>query len=212
MSICKKENTKRKTEIKIKERETEKESERKKSEIPWRRARGSTERRTPNTDLRSPFSDLWFMMKGDQANDNDDNELAAATTWLFVGKWFIGFDFGLCIGDFFFFLINTSVLCVWFAEFCVWFAFVLGFDLSASDDATWCQAPATWWVDWIQFLTLYFFFFLVENGLAVSELPIMGSPWAWLAMDGLGFVIYVFFFSYFSSNFFWVFFFFFAWK
>ena len=34
MSICKKENTKRKTEIKIKERETEKESERKKSEIP----------------------------------------------------------------------------------------------------------------------------------------------------------------------------------
>ena len=34
MSICKKENTERKTEIKIKERETEKESERKKSEIP----------------------------------------------------------------------------------------------------------------------------------------------------------------------------------
>ena len=37
---------------------------------------------------------------------------------------------------FFFFLINTSVLCVWFAEFCVWFAFVLGFDLFASDDVT----------------------------------------------------------------------------
>ena len=34
MSICKKENTERKTEIKIKERETEKESERKKSKIP----------------------------------------------------------------------------------------------------------------------------------------------------------------------------------
>ena len=34
MLICKKENTERKTEIKIKERETEKESERKKSEIP----------------------------------------------------------------------------------------------------------------------------------------------------------------------------------
>ena len=47
-----------------------------------------------------------------------------------MDKWFTGFDFGLCIGDFFFFfLINTSVLCVWFA-------FVLGFDLSASDDAT----------------------------------------------------------------------------
>ena len=33
------------------------------------------------------------------------------------------------LGIFFFFLINTSVLCVWFA-------FVLGFDLFASDDAT----------------------------------------------------------------------------
>ena len=50
-----------------------------------------------------------------------------------MGKWFTGFDFGLCIGDFFFFfLINTSVLCVWLVEFCVWFAFVLGIDLSAS--------------------------------------------------------------------------------
>ena len=49
--------------------------------------------------------------------------------------WVTGFGFGLCIGDFFF--INTSMLCVWFAEFCVWFAFVLGFDLFASDDLTW---------------------------------------------------------------------------
>ena len=40
------------------------------------------------------------------------------------------------LGIFFFFLINTSVLYVWFAKFCVWFSFVLGFDLSASDDAT----------------------------------------------------------------------------
>ena len=69
-------------------------------------------------------------MRGDQANDDDDDELAAATTavtWPSMGKWFTGFDFGLCIGDFF--LINTSMLCVWFA-------FILGFDLSASDDAT----------------------------------------------------------------------------
>ena len=42
----------------------------------------------------------------------------------------------VCVLGIFFFLINTSVLCVWFAEFCVWFAFVLGFDLFASDDAT----------------------------------------------------------------------------
>ena len=49
--------------------------------------------------------------------------------------WVTRFGFGLCIGDFFF-LINTSVLCVWFVKFCVWFAFVLGFDLFASDDVT----------------------------------------------------------------------------
>ena len=38
----------------------------------------------------------------------------------------------------------------------------------------------------------------------------MGSPWAWLAMDGLGFVIYIYIYIYisdFSSNFFWFFFF-----
>ena len=38
---------------------------------------------------------------------------------------------------------------------------------------------------------------MVENGLAVSELPIMGSPWAWLAMDGLGFVIYIYIYIFF---------------
>ena len=120
------------SEIKIKEREIEKESERKKSKIPWRRVWGSTERRTSSIGAeaeRSTFSDLRSAMRGDQANDDDDDELAAAMTaamWPSVGKWFTGFYFGLCIGDFFF-LINTSVLCVWFAEFCVWFAFVLGF-------------------------------------------------------------------------------------
>ena len=38
----------------------------------------------------------------------------------------------------------------------------------------------------------------------VSELLVMGSPWAWLAMDGLGFVIYVyiFFFNFFLGFFF----------
>ena len=29
----------------------------------------------------------------------------------------------------------------------------------------------------------------------MSELPVMGSPWAWLAMDGLGFVIYIYIFQ-----------------
>ena len=50
-----------------------------------------------------------------------------------MGKWFTGFDFGLCIGDFFFFLINTSVLCVWFASvFACLVCFCIGIDLSAS--------------------------------------------------------------------------------
>ena len=99
------------SEIKIKERETEKESERKKSEIPWQRAGGSTERRTPSIGAeaeRSVFSDLRSAMRGDQANDNDDDELAAATTvatWPSMGKWFTGFDFGLCIGNFFYFFL-----------------------------------------------------------------------------------------------------------
>ena len=138
------------SEIKIKEWETEKESERKKSEIPWWRAGGSTERRTPSTGAeaeRSAISDLQFAMRGDQANNDDDDELATAT-WPFVGKWFIGFDFGLCIGDFFFFFVDKHLcaLCLVCWVLCLVF-FVLGFDLSASDDATWCQAPATWWVD-----------------------------------------------------------------
>ena len=34
----------------------------------------------PNTDLRSPFSDLRSTMRGDQANDDDDDDLTAATT------------------------------------------------------------------------------------------------------------------------------------
>ena len=94
---------------------------------------------------------------------------------------------------FFFFLINTSVLCVWFAEFYIWFAFVLGFDLSASDDATWWDSARRQRLDGLIGFNFWLsvFFWLRIRGLAVSELPIMGSPWAWLAMDGLGFVIYI---------------------
>ena len=46
----------------------------------------------------------------------------------------------------------------------------------------------------------------------VSELPVMGSPWAWLAMDGLGFVIYVYFFFQILVQIFFGFFFFFCLK
>ena len=78
-------------------------------------------------------------------------------------SWVTGFGFGLCIGDFFFFLINTSVLCVWFAEFCVWFAFVLGFDLSASDDATWWDSTRRQRRDGFNFWFSVFFFFGWES-------------------------------------------------
>ena len=45
----------------------------------------------------------------------------------------------------------------------------------------------------------------------MSELPVMGSPWA--SIGPLGFVfVFFFFFSDFSSNFFWGFFFFFGLK
>ena len=86
------------------------------------------------------------------------------------------------LGIFFFFLINTYVLCVWFG-------FVLGFDLSTSDDTTW----------WVQFLIIcifFFFFWLRIRGLAVSELPVMGSPWAWLAWAWFCF-IYIYIYIYF---------------
>ena len=59
-------------------------------------------------------------MKGDRASDDDDGDVTV--------RGLLGL---VCVLGIFFFLINTSVLCVWFAEFCVWFAFVLGFDLSA---------------------------------------------------------------------------------
>ena len=44
-----------------------------------------------------------------------------------------------------------------------------------------------------------YFFLLRICGLVVSELPVMGSPWAWFC--------YFFIFSDFSSSFFWFFFF-----
>ena len=60
---------------------------------------------------------------------------------------------------------------------------------------------------------LCFFFLLRICGLAVSELPIMGSPWASLAVGYWAWTawfcyFFIFYFSDFSSNFFWVFFFF----
>ena len=86
----------------------------------------SGERRAPEqrqSDLRSLISDLRSAMRGDRAS-NDDGDVTV--------RGLLGLVLVCVLGIFFFLFINTSVLCVWFAEFCVWFAFVLGFDLSAS--------------------------------------------------------------------------------
>ena len=104
---------------------------------------------------------------------------------------------------FFFFLINTSVFGL--LEFSV-FGLLLYWGL--------IFLPATTRRDGIHFSasnmmgsisdSLYFFvfFWLRIRGLAVSELPVMGSPWAWFCY------IYIYIYiSDFSSNFFWVFFF-----
>ena len=59
-------------------------------------------------------------MRGDRCDDDDDVTV----------RGLLGLVLVCVLGIFFFFFfINTSVLCVWFV-------FVLGFDLSASDDVT----------------------------------------------------------------------------
>ena len=56
------------------------------------------------------------------------------------------------------------------------------------------------------FFYLFIFFLLRICGLAVSELPVMGSPWA-TGLGPLGFVIIFFFFQILVQIFFGVFFF-----
>ena len=167
------------------------------------------------TDLPSTMS-MSICDEGHRCDD-DDEELAAATTtatWLSLGYW-VWFWF-VYWGFFFFFDKHLCALCLVCWVLCL-VCFCIG-DWSLCqrrhDVMGFCQAPATWWV---QFLILcIFFFFLIENlwacceratcnGLAVSKLLVMGSPWAWFLYIYI--YIYIFFFSDFSSNFFWVFFF-----
>ena len=130
--------------------------------------------------LRSPIYDLRWGAIG-RATTTTTSELQRRR-WRHDHPWVTGFGFGLCIGDFFlFFLINTSVLYVWFAGvLCFWFAFVLGFDLSTSDDTTWWDSASDVMGSISASLYYYYFFRLRIRGLAVSKLPVMGSPWAWL--------------------------------
>ena len=116
--------------------------------------------------------------------------------------WVTGFGFGLCIGDFFFLdkhlCALSSVLVVWFAEFWFWFAVVLG-------NGVW-SLPATWWDfyrrqrrDGFDF-SFSVFFLLRIRGLAVSELPVMGSPWASLAVGYWAWFSYIYIYIYISDR------------
>ena len=61
---------------------------------------------------RSAFSDLRSAMRGDRASDNDDSNVTV--------RGLLGLVLVCVLGIFFFFfLINTYVLCVWFVEFFV---------------------------------------------------------------------------------------------
>ena len=120
---------------------------------------------------------------------------------------------GLCIGDFFFFFWQTplcSVLYVsvfgllicWVLWF--WFAFVLGngdWSLPGQRrDGIFAGADVMGSISILCFFFLFFFYFLLRNcGLAVSELPVMGSPWASLAVgfDWTAWFCFCFFFFFF---------------
>ena len=83
----------------------------------------------------------------------------------------------------------------------------MGFDLCQRHDEIFAGAS-----DVMGSISHSLYFFLLRiRGLAVSELPVMGSPWASLAVGYWAWFcyIYIYIFSDFSSNFFWVFFFFF---
>ena len=92
----------------------------------------------------------------------------------------------------------------------------MGFDLCQRHDGIFASASDV--MGSISHSLYFFIFFLLRiRGLAVSELPVMGSPWASLAVGYWAWFCYIyiyiyiffFFFSDFSSNFFGGFFFFF---
>ena len=118
--------------------------------------------------------------------------------WRDRGFGLLGFGFGLlCIGDFFFFEINTKTRLYW-SLFCfcswtdcirVWFMISL---------------PATWpWRGFDFWFSVFFFFFFLESVGYLCNL--LGSPWAWLYYN-------FFFFQILVQIFFGLFFFFLAWK
>ena len=131
----------------------------KKGKIPWGSAGGSTKWWALSTGAEAEqfaFSDLWWGAIG----------RAMMTTTSSLQRrdrpWVIGFGFGLRIRDFFIFDKHLCALCLVCWVLCVWFAFVLGFDLSASDDATWWDSARRQRRDRFNFwlyIYIYFFFF-----------------------------------------------------
>ena len=119
---------------------------------------------------------------------------------------------------FFFFYKHLFALCLVCCVLCVWFAFVLGFDLSANNDATWWDSARRQQHDGFNFwFSFSFFFFWVENLWACREQATCNGLAVGLACRGLLGLVLLFylnlFFQILVQIFFWGFFFFFlAWK
>ena len=142
-----------------------------------------------------------------RCGDNDMMSLLRRRWWRRDRLWVTTFGFGLCIGDFFF-LINTSMLCVWFAFVLgngVWSLYqrrrdVMGFARRQQRDG-------------FDFYSLYFFFFLIENPWACRERATCNGLAVGFACRGLlgldrlvlfyiYIYIYIFFFQILVQNFF----------
>ena len=188
----------------------------KKREIPWGKVEGSTEHRAKAEqsaicDLRSTIYDLQWGATG-RATTTTTSKLRRRQQRRdrgLLGLVYWGLVLVYVLGILFIFFFFYKHLCVWFARVC--FAFVLGFDFSASDDATWwvsflcqrCDGFHFWF-----FVLVFFFFFLVENPWACHKWAtcnLLGSLWAWLCYK-------FFFFFQILVQIFFGFFFFFAWK
>ena len=180
----------------------------------------NTEHRTPIRVLHSPICDLRWGATRRATTTTTSSLRRRDRPWV---SGLLGLILVCVLGIFFFFFFffykHLCALCLVCWVLCL-VCFCIGV-WSLCQRRRDVMPGASNVMGWLGSISDSILFFLVENGLAVSELPVMGSPWAWLAMDGLGFVIYIyiyiFFFFFFLIFFqfffgFFFFFFFFAWK
>ena len=124
--------------------------------------------------------DLRYAMRGKRRRRRRARAscgVAATWSWWVIGFGLLGFGFGLCIEDFFFFFRKTPLsLCVWFAVACwVWFALVDLLCIGNIGHWGLVSLPLIWFLchrrDGFDFLILcnFLFFFGWES---------VGLPWA----------------------------------